>query len=54
MKVKIEFTLDIDVDAWMTDYGLTADEVRDDVRAYAKQTVTEHFRDQGYLTDGGS
>lgn len=34
MKVKVTVTLDIDVDAWMLNYGINSNEVRADVKGY--------------------
>lgn len=50
MKIKIEFTLDVDPEAWSSNYGVKgAAEIREDVRAYVQNDVTEFFRSNGYL-----
>lgn len=52
MKIKIEVTLDIDPEIWTLSYGVAgAKEIREDVRAYAVNGITEHFRDLGVLTE---
>jgi len=54
MRVKIEVTLDIDPEAWTLAYGVSgAQEIREDVRAYALNGVVEHFREQGLLVEEG-
>lgn len=49
MKVRFEITLDIDADAWASEYGLSRDEVREDVRAYLTSGVTDWLGQQGLL-----
>ena len=49
MKVKIEFTINIDTDAWIETYGTPPSEVRDDVKHYAEYIVEEQFRENGLL-----
>lgn len=39
MYVKIEMTVDVDVDAWASTYGISKGEVRDDVRAYVAMSI---------------
>lgn len=52
MKVKIEFTLDVDPKAWSSNYGVTgAAEIREDIRRYVEGDVTEFFRSNGYLKE---
>ena len=42
MKVKIEFTVDIDPEAWAEEYGLARGDVREDVKAWvSSQTITQ-------------
>jgi len=43
MKIKVCITLDVDPDAWMSDFGIDRDEVRDDVRAYFTYTCEEQL-----------
>lgn len=51
MKVRIEFTVDIDVDAWMLDYGIDRGEVNADVKKYVKYGVMEHLAGLGVLVN---
>lgn len=42
--------LDIDTEAWTLNYGVDGKvEIREDVKAYVNNLVTEHFRDLGLL-----
>lgn len=41
MKTKIEFTVDIDADAWVINFGMDKSEVRDDVKEHARQTAQQ-------------
>lgn len=34
MKVKVEITLDVDIESWMLNYGVDRNEVREDVKLY--------------------
>ena len=54
MKVKIEFTLDIDKDEYEKEYGesYTQAQVREDVRAAAIDAAIEHFSPFSFLMDG--
>lgn len=53
MKVKIEITVDIDVDAWTLNYGIEgAKKIREDVKESVEQGVTEHLRELGMLNAG--
>lgn len=36
MKIKIEMTVDIDVDSWVLNYGTELNDVRDDVKVMLK------------------
>lgn len=47
MRVHVELTLEVDADAWAYDYGLTQDEVPDDVR----KLVLEHVRPMDFVVD---
>ena len=46
MKTKIEFNVDIDVDAWVLNFGMDKSEVRDDVKEHARQMFIEYLVDQ--------
>ena len=47
MKVRIEFTVDIDPEVWMLNYGVDAKEVRDDVKVHVINGAQDHLRDLG-------
>lgn len=49
MKVKIEFTLDIDTESWVLNYGTAPEYIRDDVKEHAENSLTDHFRELGLL-----
>jgi hypothetical protein len=52
VKVKIEFTLDVNPDAWSSNYGVTgAAKIREDVRRYVESDVTDFFRSHGFLKE---
>jgi hypothetical protein len=52
MKVRITVTVDINPEAWTTDYGITGQTaIRDDVREWAINLVTEQLRSQMMLTE---
>jgi len=54
MRVKIEVTVDIDPEVWALAYGVSgAKEIREDVRAYARNAILDGFRDQGLLIEEG-
>ncbi len=40
MKIRIEFTVDVDPKAWIENYGVADDEVRDDVKGYCQDHIT--------------
>lgn len=54
MKVRIVLTLNIDPEAWATEYGLEKSEVRDDVRLWVQGEVMEGLNDRGMLLKEGS
>ena len=54
MKIKIEFTVDVDVDAWDLNYGTNRNEVRDDVKGYIKNIALSQLDVVGVLAEGGS
>jgi len=42
VRVRVVFTVEVDVDGWGRDYGVTgATAIRDDVRAYLSSVVRE-------------
>jgi hypothetical protein len=47
MKVRISFTVDIDPDAWLLEYGDSGIGVRADVQTYVAQSVLADFADRG-------
>ncbi len=52
MKVKVEFTLDIDPQAWEMTYGIEgAKAIRQDVKEYTAFIAYEHFRENGLILD---
>jgi hypothetical protein len=52
MKVRITVTVDIDPEAWTTDYGVTDQTaIRDDVREWATNLVTEQLQSQMMLIE---
>ena len=54
MKIKIEFTVDVDPDAWELNYGTNRNEVRDDVKGYIKNIALSQLDVVGVLAEGGS
>lgn len=52
MKVKIQFTLDIDAESWALEYGVEPDEIPEDVRSLAVRMVEDHLASLGLLTEG--
>lgn len=54
LKVKIEFTVEIDMAAWVMNYGTPNSPVvvRADVREYARNEVIEQLRHVGVLAEG--
>lgn len=53
VKVRISFTVDIDPQAWATEYatGAGAGEVREDVRRYVEQATLAQLAEQDLLAD---
>lgn len=50
IKVRIPVTVEIDMDAWCTDYGTeTAAEVREDVKSHVTNTIQQHLDSLGVL-----
>lgn len=43
MRVRLTVTLDIDEEAWETEYGIDADRVRDDVRSHLHNALHSHY-----------
>ena len=52
MKIKIEFTVDVDPDAWELNYGTNRNEVRDDVKGYIRNIALRQLDFVGVLTGG--
>ena len=53
MKVRLDFTVDIDATAWINNYGCEAQEVRDDVKRYIKYIVIGQLDVMDALTNEG-
>lgn len=53
MKVRISFTLDIDPEAWMEEFGteptMSRSEVRQDVVNFVRSDIVEGLHDRGVL-----
>ncbi len=49
VKVKIEFTVDVDVDAWATEFGVEPARVREDVKERARYLTYAQFGLDGVL-----
>lgn len=41
IKVRINFTVEVDADGWEMDYGVTGADLRDDVKAYIRSLINE-------------
>ncbi len=54
MKVKVEFTLDIDADEWAAVYNVPADRVAEDVQASVEGSARELLEAVGVLKDGSA
>jgi hypothetical protein len=53
MKIAIRITVDVDPDAWATEYGVPRYEVRDDVLIWARTHIVDELDARGMLaTDG--
>jgi hypothetical protein len=52
MKIKIEMTVDIDVDSWVLNYGTELNDVRDDVKGYVKNIVLGQLEVIDVLAEG--
>lgn len=48
MKIKLQFTIDVNPDAWIEAYGVDRADVRDDVRDYVRNSVTAHMIENGF------
>ncbi|MFI1104197.1 hypothetical protein [Streptomyces melanogenes] len=54
MKVRITITLDVDADAWAFDYGLSPQDVREDVKDYVGNLIaSSHHVEEQTFTDVG-
>ena len=51
MKIKIEFTIDIDADAYAFEYGIENSEVRSDVKSQVTDSAICLFQNLGVLAD---
>ena len=51
MKIKIEFTIDIDADAYAHEYGIENSEVRNDVKSQVTDNAICLFQSLGVLAD---
>ena len=52
MKVKIQFTIDVDREAWSDAYDLhTTEEIRADVKSYVAAYAEDIFREIGVLNE---
>lgn len=49
MKVKVEFTIDIDADAWAEEYGIDRSAVREDVKDKLATDAVMQTADLGLL-----
>jgi hypothetical protein len=49
MKVRVSFTVDINADAWATEYGIEPSGVRDDVKQYVEFMAEGHLERLGLL-----
>lgn len=50
MKVRINFTVDIDARVWEGEFGTPTEEIRSDVKQYAQRLAIEALDSQGLLT----
>jgi len=53
MKIKIEFTVDVDPEAWELNYGTGRNEIRNDVKGYVENIVLDQLDVVGVLAEGG-
>lgn len=52
MRVRVTFTIDIDPDAWASNYGIEgANAIREDVQEYSRVAVMDLFNSNGLLTE---
>jgi len=49
MKINIDFTVDIDVEAWWSNYSVEPSEVREDVKCYVEYGTHDQFKGLGLL-----
>lgn len=45
MKVAVRFSLEVDAEAWAYEFGIEADQVREDIRAYFETICRAQLRD---------
>ena len=53
MKIKIEFTVNIDPHAWELEYGTPRNEIRECVQSYVKHGTLEQFDSLGVALEQG-
>ena len=53
MENKIEFTVDVDPEAWELNYGTGRNEIRNDVKGYVENIVFGQLDVVGVLAEGG-
>lgn len=41
MKVRVSFTIEVNVEGWMMDYGIPRNEVREDVKSFVLTQLQE-------------
>lgn len=49
VKIRVSFTVDIDPEAWATEYGVAPEDVRTDVQSYLGQNAHTQLADLGLL-----
>ena len=47
-KVRVAFTVELDVDAWADDYGIDKSQVREDLNEYARNALLDFMDTNGY------
>jgi hypothetical protein len=53
MKIRVQFSIDIDPEAWSATYGTDTNDkaIREDVRIYIENGARDQLRELGLLTD---
>lgn len=44
MKVRVEFTVDVDPESWELQFGVDRKEIRSDLREHVRQSTIEYLR----------